>query len=63
MTPADRRGYLVAVLALLLAAVMGGGAGYLHAKHASAEAAGLFLLALCVVILSALAVPRDGGDR
>lgn len=62
-----RRGYYVACLAFLLAAVMGGGAGYLHAKHASAEAAGLFLLALAVVVLGACAVPPsrdtdgDGG--
>lgn len=63
----SRRGYYVACFALLLAAVMGGGAGYLHAKHASAEAAGLFLLALAVAVLGAFAVPENraggGGDQ
>lgn len=63
----SRRGYYVACFAFLLAAVMGGGAGYLHAKHASAEAAGLFLLALAVVVLGACAVPpsrdTDGGGQ
>lgn len=61
-----RAGYYVACLAFLLAAVMGGGAGYLHARHASAEAAGLFLLALAVAVLGAFAVPENragGGDQ
>lgn len=64
-----RYGVYLACFAFLLAAVMGGGAGYLHARHASAEAAGLFLLALAVVVLGACAVPpadhtgRGGGDQ
>ena len=57
MTP-RRRLLLVACFAMLLAIILGMGAGYLFARHAHFEAAGVFLCAIGCVILGAIAVPK-----